>query len=119
MTVYLSPLPVLFYDLDAVATPMAKRIDVPPAVQSLLEELEESPENVKTKTESHVIITQDNQCFELKPAECEKLLQSTSTVEKLFDALGTFNEASIELHGVEIECDVHDLLEELFDNVEE
>ena len=96
---------------------MATRTEIPKAIQELLEELEESPEKVKTRRGSHAIILHDNQRLELSATECEKLLQSSATVERLVEATGDFDVSSIELHDVEVECDVHDALEELFDDV--
>lgn len=87
---------------------------LPRPVAQLLEELEANPEKVGTRTGSMCTITVGPKTFELKPAECQKLLQSLDTVDKLFEALGSPKEAYIELVDVNLECDVGDRLDELF-----
>lgn len=93
---------------------------IPKPVTDLLQELEPDDISVGSTTSSKMLIL-DNEGDEISiNAEgCEKLLQSTETVEKLYSVLGNPADVSVELHGLELGESVIEKLGELFKNVEE
>jgi len=92
------------------------------ALKALLDDLEENDDEVQAPDSGQATITPDvedpNTTKVLDSSACRKVLQSESTVQQLFRAIGCPENASIELEGVEVSCKVSDSLEELFIDVQ-
>jgi hypothetical protein len=92
----------------------------PDRVLQLLEELTDEAEDtsVVTVDTSYALITVGERPdpIRLSAPECELLLHSENTVERLFDALGAPS-ASIELYHVRLSTDAETALTQLFDDV--
>ena len=55
----------------------------------------------------------------LTPEECELLFDSSDSVQQLYEALDTPNDAMLELHNLSVDDEVMDALNESFSSVEE
>lgn len=93
---------------------------IPNEVENLLANLEADEEQVRIQDDdtSKAVVHIGRQTFELDAEQCQKIFQDTGTTELFFEALGEPDECSVELHSVEVEADVHEQLEELFDSVD-
>lgn len=88
-------------------------------LEDLLEELEPlGDEVVGTIESSKMIITTPRGEITFDKTECEKLLQDSTTVKQLFDALGGVK-CSIELYGLELTETVEEAVRDLFNPVDE
>lgn len=93
----------------------------PEQVLQLLEELSNEPPeetSVVTVESSFALITLDAKPdpIRLNAAECELLLHSENTVERLFDALNATS-ATIELFRVRLSTEAETALSHFFDDV--
>ena len=70
------------------------------------------------KSSATICLEDDAQELVLTPEECELLLDSTDTVQQLFEALGTPSWASLELDNVSVDDEVMDALTETFSSVD-
>lgn len=91
-----------------------------PKLVELLDELEDAAldEDFYSKPGSKMEIHTETGVVEFTRAECERLLSSTSAVERLHEALGSPFEAELQLYEIEPSAVVHDKLEELFNVVD-
>lgn len=55
----------------------------------------------------------------LSPEECELLFDSPDSVQQLYEAINTPNDAALELHNLSVEAEVMEALHESFSFVEE
>jgi hypothetical protein len=55
----------------------------------------------------------------LSPEECELLLDTPDSVQQFHEAIGTPNDATLELHKMSVDDEVMDALNEMFSSVEE
>jgi hypothetical protein len=95
----------------------------PPRLIQLLEELRAASTGttVVTISSSSATISLSGEVdgFQLLPEECELLFDSPDTVEQLYEAIDTPNDATLELHNLSVEDEVMEALHETFSSVEE
>jgi hypothetical protein len=89
----------------------------PEELIEFLDNLEPDQEKVQTVKSSKAIIHVGNEPLVLNAEDCEKIFGSCKLTQKFFKLIGE-PETLLELHGVEMETEVFDLLEEIFDAVE-
>lgn len=96
----------------------------PPDLINLLAELADekpSPAHGVTNDGKMIIVVEADESlrYPFTAQECRLLLSSTSSVERLHEALGCPDESHVELFDIELDHDVLEKLEEYFTTVDE
>lgn len=91
---------------------------IPAEVQDLLNDLAPNPDKVGTIDSSKMIVTVKDRTFELNAKDCEKVLQSSESIESFAEVLGG-EDISVELHAIDLTDEAMEALERSCDSVDE
>lgn len=90
----------------------------PEEIISFLEEIEPDEDQVKTQRGSKAVVWVDGDSITLSGLDCQKAFKDAATAEAFYEALGNPEDAQIELHSLDIDGEVFELLESMFSDVE-
>jgi hypothetical protein len=99
---------------------MKKPANLVNLIEELGEEIHDSTVGVTKESRATIRLDPDNEDgIKLSATDCKLLLHSSATVEQMMDALGVVDEASIELHELDLTHQVLESLERQFAAVDE
>ena len=83
-----------------------------------LETIEPDDDAVIVRRGAKAIVNLESEDITLNGVDCQKAFKDQATAELFFEKLGSPDDAQIEFHGVTLDPDVVEFLEDIFSDVE-